>query len=70
MELEPLRDALAEHHDSERKAVSGEPPGDLLLDIQVVLPSAESPHARVLYETMARDLAFDPRRETQGSDHG
>ena len=52
------------------RGIPGEPPGDLLLDIQVVLPSAESPHARVLYETMARDLAFDPRRETQGSDHG
>lgn len=52
------------------RGIPGEPPGDLLLDILVVLPSAESPHARVLYETMARELAFDPRRETQGSDHG
>jgi curved DNA-binding protein len=48
------------------RGIPGEPPGDLLLDIQVVLPSAESPRARVLYETMARELAFDPRhQETQ-----
>ncbi len=45
------------------KGIPGEPPGDLLLDIQVVLPPADSPQARQLYETMARELAFDPRRE-------
>jgi curved DNA-binding protein len=45
------------------KGIPGEPPGDLLLDIQVVLPSADSPKARQLYETMARELVFDPRRE-------
>jgi curved DNA-binding protein len=39
----------------------GQPPGDLLLDIQVVLPPATTPKARQLYETMARELAFDPR---------
>jgi curved DNA-binding protein len=45
------------------KGIPGEPPGDLLLDIQVVLPPADSPKARQLYETMARELAFDPRRD-------
>jgi curved DNA-binding protein len=40
----------------------GEPPGDLLLDLQVVLPPADSPKAREFYETMARELAFEPRR--------
>ena len=44
----------------------GEPPGDLLLDIRVVLPPANTPKARELYETMARDLAFDPRRQERG----
>jgi curved DNA-binding protein len=39
-----------------------DPPGDLLLDLQVVLPAADSPRARELYETMARELAFEPRR--------
>jgi len=36
-------------------------PGDLLLDIQIVLPPANSDKAKQLYETMARELAFDPR---------
>ncbi|MFO1320705.1 MAG: DnaJ C-terminal domain-containing protein [Burkholderiales bacterium] len=45
------------------KGIPGDPPGDLLLDLQVVLPSAASPKARELYETMARELAFDPRAQ-------
>lgn len=45
------------------KGIPGDPPGDLLLDIQVVLPPATEPRARALYETMARELAFDPRAE-------
>lgn len=43
--------------------IPGQPAGDLLLELQVVLPPATTPEARALYETMARDLAFDPRRE-------
>ena len=42
------------------KGIPGNPPGDLLLDIQIVLPTADTPKARELYETMARELAFDP----------
>lgn len=44
------------------KGIPGNPPGDLLLDIQVVLPPADTPKAKELYETMARELPFDPRR--------
>ncbi|HZX31311.1 MAG TPA: DnaJ C-terminal domain-containing protein [Rhodocyclaceae bacterium] len=44
------------------KGLPGSPPGDLLLDLQVVLPPADTSKARELYETMARELAFDPRR--------
>ncbi|MCM8596911.1 DnaJ C-terminal domain-containing protein [Accumulibacter sp.] len=40
--------------------------GDLLLEIRVVLPPAETPRARELYETMARELAFDPRQLGRG----
>ena len=36
-------------------------PGDLYLVLEVVLPPANSPKARELYQAMARDLAFDPR---------
>ena len=43
------------------KGIPGTSPGDLLLDIQVVLPPAVTARARELYETMARELAFDPR---------
>ena len=48
------------------KGVPGTPAGDLLLDIQVVLPAADTPAARALYETMARELAFDPRQQGKG----
>lgn len=47
------------------RGIPSDPPGDLLLDLQVVLPAADNPRARELYETMARDLAFDPRAETR-----
>lgn len=43
------------------KGIPANPPGDLLLDLQVVLPQANTPKARELYETMARELAFKPR---------
>jgi curved DNA-binding protein len=36
-------------------------PGDLYLILDVVLPPADSEHARALYQQMARDLAFNPR---------
>jgi curved DNA-binding protein len=45
------------------KGIPSDPPGDLHLDVQVIVPPASSPRARELYETMARDLAFDPRAE-------
>jgi curved DNA-binding protein len=44
------------------KGLPGNPPGDLLLDIRIVLPPADTPRAREFYATMARELAFDPRR--------
>jgi curved DNA-binding protein len=46
------------------KGIPGDQPGDLLLDIQVVLPPADTPRARALYETLAKELAFDPRGRT------
>ncbi len=44
------------------RGIPGNPPGALYLELEVVLPPADSEKARELYETMARDLAFDPRR--------
>ena len=49
------------------KGIPGATPGDLYLDLQVVLPPAQTPEARAVYETMARDLAFDPRAPQQGA---
>jgi curved DNA-binding protein len=47
------------------KGLPCDPPGDLLLDIEVRVPPASTPRAREFYETMARELAFDPRAEEQ-----
>lgn len=43
------------------KGIPSDPPGDLRLTLQVVLPPVTTPRARELYEAMSRDLAFDPR---------
>lgn len=43
------------------KGIPGEPPGDLLLDVRIVVPPADTPRTRELYETLARETAFDPR---------
>jgi curved DNA-binding protein len=47
------------------KGIPASPAGDLHLDLQVVLPAADTPKAKELYESMARDLAFDPRAPRQ-----
>jgi curved DNA-binding protein len=46
------------------KGLPAEPAGDLLLTLRVVLPPADTPKARELYEQMMRDLPFDPRAAT------
>lgn len=43
------------------KGLPGKEPGDLTVVLSIVLPKADTPKARELYETMARELAFDPR---------
>lgn len=43
------------------RGIPGEPPGDIYLSLDLVLPPADTPRARELFETMARELAFDPR---------
>jgi curved DNA-binding protein len=39
------------------------PAGDQYVVLKIVLPSADSPQARALYEQMQRELPFDPRSE-------
>ncbi len=48
------------------RGVPGDPPGDLMLNLRVVLPPADTPRARELYESMARELNFDPRAAAGG----
>ncbi|MFC5473421.1 DnaJ C-terminal domain-containing protein [Paraherbaspirillum soli] len=45
------------------RGIPGDPPGDFYLVLDVVLPPATSERGRQIYETMAREMAFDPRRE-------
>jgi curved DNA-binding protein len=47
------------------KGIPGNPPGDLLLDLHVVLPPADTAKASELYEAMAREMAFDPRQDSR-----
>lgn len=48
------------------KGMPGREPGDLYLELAVVLPPATSDTARALYEQMARELAFNPRNTSRG----
>ncbi len=43
------------------RGLPGQPPGDQYVALKVVVPPADSPAARALYEQMRRELAFDPR---------
>ena len=48
------------------KGMPGKEPGDLYLELAVVLPPADSDATRALYERMASELAFNPRSADQG----
>ena len=43
------------------RGIPGEPAGDLYLGLEVVLPKADTEQAQQIYQTMARELAFNPR---------
>jgi len=43
------------------RGLPGQPPGDEYVQLKVVLPRADSPQARALYEEMRAKLNFDPR---------
>ncbi|TLY75952.1 MAG: J domain-containing protein [Gammaproteobacteria bacterium] len=45
------------------RGLPGQPPGDQYVQLKVVLPPANTPEARALYEEMRRKLPFDPRAE-------
>jgi curved DNA-binding protein len=48
------------------RGIPADPAGDLVLTLRVVLPPADTPRAKELYESMARDLAFNPRAPAGG----
>ncbi|HEY7986199.1 MAG TPA: DnaJ C-terminal domain-containing protein [Methylophilaceae bacterium] len=48
------------------RGIPGNPAGDLYIVLKVELPPADTDQARKLYETMAQELAFDPRRKVGG----
>ena len=45
------------------RGLPGEPPGDLYVELDVVLPPADSDAARALYRRMAEELRFNPRAQ-------
>ena len=47
------------------RGLPGNPPGDEFVELKVVLPPADSPQARALYEQMQKELAFDARAATE-----
>ncbi len=44
------------------RGIPGEPAGDLYLVLDVVLPKGDTEQAQQIYHTMARELAFNPRK--------
>lgn len=49
------------------RGLPGKTAGDQFVELKIVLPPAESPQARALYEQMQRELPFDPRAELKAS---
>lgn len=45
------------------RGIPSQEPGDLYLVLEVVLPPANSPKRRQLYEAMAQEMAFNPRQK-------
>ena len=45
------------------KGLLADPPGDLYIDIRIVAPPADTPKVKELYEALAKETAFDPRKE-------
>ena len=45
------------------RGIPAKPPGDLYVTLQIVLPPGDTAKAKKLYQTMARELDFDPRKD-------
>ena len=49
------------------RGLSGNPPGDQYVELEIQTPEAETDDARALYERMQREMAFDPRAGLGGA---
>jgi curved DNA-binding protein len=49
------------------RGLPGQPPGDQYVILQVVMPPADTPAARELFERMRSELPFDPRAHLGGA---
>jgi curved DNA-binding protein len=47
------------------RGIPGDPPGDLFLELELVLPPANTDAAREFYRTMERQMKFNPRQTTE-----
>lgn len=45
------------------RGLPGQPAGDEYVQLKIVVPAADSPEARALYEQMKQTMGFDPRAE-------
>lgn len=45
------------------KGIPCDPPGDVLFDIRIVAPPAATPKAKELYESLQKEMNFDPRKD-------
>ena len=45
------------------KGIPSTPPGDVYFDIRIVAPPAETPKAKELYESLQKEMNFDPRKD-------
>ena len=45
------------------RGLPGNPPGDQFVELEIVVPPADTPEAKALYEQMRTQLAFDPRAD-------
>ncbi len=45
----------------QKRGIPGQPPGDFYVSVIITLPPADSDKATELYQTMQRELGFNPR---------
>jgi len=48
------------------RGIPGNPPGDIYINLDVVVPKADTEQAKMLYEEMREKLAFNPRANLTG----